>query len=640
MAYKPFKLSDKQINYAKKISETLNLTLPTGISTNLQIYQKFIENNKEAFNKKQNEERYNTILKNLPLPQMAEILGFKQNFAKGDGDWKTYYLGETDKLLMHPVMHATKKFNIYVCSAINQAHDIPPQINIKNLTPLPQDKIRKYNPSKSGGGGDVIQFMLNRTLNYSFADVMNMLHDIALDIKNAEKYGLDCGIVANKDYSIKNIGFSDDKTNSWRMGYTKKMGQALTTYPSNFATRGLKIEEIEECAFKRTENGVIKEKLFISEIGRPPLSRGNSREGLKLKEIDEYGKERYVDYFFKKDKRGNIPAAQETNQFLFSGIYSLNYPIHKIVYENGVKITATGDQTMSFITHDFFDSIRNEKKVDLENHIIDGQKHNIKNSIIAVAQKFGELACKYIEKLSKQKIPEDLKDEISVGLMTRRLGFFYKMDSEQAKQLEFRLNKYTGKDSQRSIVFFNKHLYSENTLLILENPVFDGASAIKLGYVDKDKTLIVGSFGNPNQAFFDNLKVLIQLGGVFHYKNILIGTDNDEAGTNFYNIVNANLLNVYNNILNKYLEKLQQPAKNITNIEEFNAEIQQALKIAKAQGNEEVEKFLSRIDINISRLVPKDNSKDFNEELIKSLKSTQETSWQNDNLNLLRSKNG
>ena len=67
MAYKPFKLSDKQINYAKKISETLNLTLPTGISTNLQIYQKFIENNKEAFNKKQNEERYNTILKNCLL---------------------------------------------------------------------------------------------------------------------------------------------------------------------------------------------------------------------------------------------------------------------------------------------------------------------------------------------------------------------------------------------------------------------------------------------------------------------------------------------------------------------------------------------------------------------------------------------
>ena len=202
--------------------------------------------------------------------------------------------------------------------------------------------------------------------------------------------------------------------------------------------------------------------------------------------------------------------------------------------------------------------------------------------------------------------------------MSRMLLIKDKDDDGQIKRGFIDLEKRMRRGSQRGIGLvgsFPKLEATDQTLLIVENPVLDGTSAIKLGYYDREKTTIAGTLGHPSELFYDTLKTYMKM-ALQCYNRIVIGFDNDEAGDKFSKDMEAKISNIFKELL---LEKinLSRPEL-IKSLDDIKTVSNQILKNHASSLDENTTGLLNKfISFNIERGVPNDSKfKDFNEELV------------------------
>ena len=226
-----------------------------------------------------------------------------------------------------------------------------------------------------------------------------------------------------------------------------------------------------------------------------------------------------------------------------------------------------------------------------------------------------------IKKLSKMEIPSDLKNDEAYGVMSRMLLVKYKDDDGQIKRGFIDMEKRMRRGSQRGISLvgsFPKLETTDQTLLIVENPVLDGASAIKLGYYDREKTTIAGTLGHPSELFYDTLKNYMKR-ALQCYNRIVIGFDNDEAGDKFSKDMEVKISNIFKDLL---LEKinLSRPEL-IKSLDDIKVISNQILKHHASILDENTTGLLKKFaSFNIERGVPNDPKfKDFNEELVEKV---------------------
>ena len=548
--------TSKQIEYAKQIAKTLGISLPDDVYRYYSAMKSFLDKaNSDEYKKAFFEKQKDEIRKNLSLVELLELLGYEEVKGKSCKTYPQYKAsnGEVVTCSIKRTDYPKKSDNyeFYTYFMVKDTSE-PPQLEIKNLV-----KDAKRREFKEGHkGGDIISFLSDRLLDYSYGSIIKMLEAIANNRKNAEKYGFKIGSTAGKDYSLPSASIRrDENYQIWKRGYESETNFFAK---ANVFSRGLEIRgDIQELLDgSNAQNRVSRIKLI-----RP--------------ESDHYE---------------NI------------GAYSISCPTYTI---EGGKLKMIGDQKMNLLTQDFFDIVRK----------------NIKEGSYKTQSTYRADDAKLeatIKKLSKMEIPSDLKNDEAYGVMSRMLLVKYKDDDGSIKRGFIDMEKRMRRGSQRGIGLvgsFPKLETTDQTLLIVENPVLDGASAIKLGYYDREKTTIAGTLGHPSELFYDTLKTYMKM-ALQCYNRIIIGFDNDEAGDKFSKDMEAKISNIFKELL---LEKinLSRPEL-IKSLDDIKIVSNQILKNHASSLNENTTGLLNKfINFNIERGIPNDSKfKDFNEELV------------------------
>lgn len=548
--------TSKQIEYAKQIAKTLGISLPDDVYRYYSAMKSFLDKaNSDEYKKAFFEKQKDEIRKNLSLVELLELLGYEEVKGKSCKTYPQYKAsnGEVVTCSIKRTDYPKKSDNyeFYTYFMVKDTSE-PPQLEIRNL-----GKEAKRREFKEGHkGGDIISFMSDRLLDYSYGSIIKMLEAIVADRKNSEKYGFKIGSTAGKDYSLPSASVRrDENYQIWKRGYE---GESNFFAKANVFSRGLEIRsDIQELLDgSNAQNRINRIKLI-----RP--------------ESDHYE---------------NI------------GAYSISCPTYTI---EGGKLKMIGDQKMNLLTQNFFEIVRDNIK-----------KGSYKpQSTYRVDEARLEAT---IKKLSKMEIPNDLKNDEAYGVMSRMLLVKYKDDDGQIKRGFIDLEKRMRRGSQRGISLvgsFPKLETTDQTLLIVENPVLDGASAIKLGYYDREKTTIAGTLGHPSELFYDTLKTYMKM-ALQCYNRIVIGFDNDEAGDKFSKDMEAKISNIFKELL---LEKinLSRPEL-IKSFDDIKTVSNQILKNHASSLDENTTGLLNKfISFSIERGVPNDSKfKDFNEELV------------------------
>ncbi len=556
--------SIKQIEYARTIAITLGIHLPEDVCRYSSAMNSFIKKAEtpeyqEALKKRSQEafeRRKDEIRKNLSLVELLEMLGYEEVKGKSCRTYPQYkaYNGEVVTCSIHRTEYPKKKdnYDFYTYFMVKDTSE-PPQLEIKAL-----EKSKDRRNFKDGRkGGDIISFMADRLLDYPFGSVVNMLEAIVKDRKSAEKYGLSISSIAGKDFSLPNASVRRDESYQiWKRAYEKDGGFSAKI---GVYSRGLEI---------LTD---IQHLLNGSTDGNNNISR------IKVTRPESY-------------------------HYDTIGVYTVSCPTYTI--ENG-KLKMIGDQKMNLLTQDFFDIVRMNIKVG---------SHKT-NATYRVEKERLEAT---IRKLSKMEIPSDLKNDEAYGVMSRMLLVKYRGDDDRQKVGFIDIEKRMRKGSQRGIALVGSYPRRETkdqTLLIVENPVLDGASAIKLGYYNREKTTIAGTLGHPSELFYDTFKAYMKR-ALQCYNRIVIGFDNDEAGDKFSKDMEAKITDIFKDML---VEKINlEKVDLIKGFDDIKVLSSQILKMHGDSLDESSAALLNSFkNFNIERGVPSNPKfKDFNEELV------------------------
>lgn len=552
--------SEKQLEYAKSIAISLDLDIENEpmkqIFSNGSLTSQFITRFKDEAMKK-NKEINNTklehILKELNFLEFLELLGYEKVKDKYCITYPVMEHPQTkDRVTLRIEYNKEKNLQYYVHFLPKQPNTVE-QFEFKNIQKSNTQRALRLNPSGVVAGGNVIDFILQRTLNYSKIDIINMLSEIATDKSKSINYELNYDAIKNKKYSIPTATeLEEDSYKAWSLDYSNFKQKSNGAY-SDFTFRAIDYQDVKALDTKKS--------LICSAY---------------------------------KSKRTDKPV-----------LFSFSVPSYKIYEEDGAfKVKIIGDQIINVASNKIYNAaldIINDLKI---------QRHT------NVSPRFDpeELEAKAY-KLSKIKLPDELKNNLGYFALECILSVkneygFYKLIND---------NKLMRKNSKRglSIINFPKNREQDDTIgVITENPFLDGISAIKLGYFDKDKTILMGTLGNPSSEFYANLK---QFMNVFSFKKIVIATDNDAAGEKFYEDISIKIEEIAKSLFNEKIQKITgEYEKNfLENIKDMS-DLHRYAKIISAQNlTSKFDRifFENLSNFTVDRLVPK-QGKDFNEELI------------------------
>ena len=577
--------TENQLNFARSIIDTLNLEVENKLLDDKNSVSDFIKTYKTQYYAALNNKpdlRRDFIIENLPLPKFLDLLGYQVVKNKTCPTYPVYDTPNgTDRVTCHlntPKKDSKIQSNFFTFFMVKNTGE-PPQFEIKGIQK--QNQKRAYKETESAGG-TIVDFVLKRTLDYSYNDIMNMLEDIAKSDSNIEKYGFSISKIAGKNYHINPAQISQDNFNIWLESYQK-----IKEIPKD--------EMITKNARGLNFSDDIKNMMAISD--RIKISRVRTQ---------------YDEFFgaifqrsFSKSSRKLISEHEEMPPN--NSLYELSCPICLISKdkENNARFHLVGDQRINIICNDFFDKVR-------ENIALTKQK-NVGFSVRELKYEPQDVI-NLVEKLSKMPIPNDLKNDESIATMAKMLLTKNKTTKEYELITD---QKKTRFGTQRGVSIFGvspQETQNERTMLIVENPILDGFSAIKLGYFDKNKTAIFGTIGHPSQDFYNSMKAFI-FARHKHYNNIAIATDNDEAGEKFYDEIKQKFFEIYKELFSKIVTSATILGQ-IHSFDElkFHANNILSKNLVKTQTAQELMQSIA--DIQILRSIPDRDFKDFNEELI------------------------
>lgn len=584
-------ISEGTKRFIEDIAKKLKIEIPRECYEN-QIYaNKFIEEHKkQAYNAQKK-----FIIENLPLPKMLDLLGLKKDKQKSCTIYPVYKETDGNTIICHYVKPSEENnpynveknyFVFFMPTGVE-----PQQFNIKNLKQATNINKNK----KLSGGGTIIEYILNRTINYDYKDVLNMLEDIAKDENNASKYGLETTNIKNNDYNINESVAMQEKYNNWIKSYKTIRAIKNQEELQKLESRGL---NFYDDIVNMTE---LSHSIKITRMITP-----------KQKAFEEQEKK------YGRGSQGVMP-----NDYLFEiscPTYTLSLCKDPKTQKVDISGFLSGDQRIKVLTSNFFNIVRER----LKNDIVDS---NFIKKIEALDKDDLKLT---IMKLSKINIPQDLfNNKNALNMMAYLLIVKCQKIDDITGNIEKEFWGFTDaqkrmrKNSIRGVSIFGcpkNESANENdrTILIVENPVLDGFSAIKLGYFDKNKTTIMGTFGNPSDTFYNSLKAFLSA-RLIHYKTISISTDRDEAGFKFYNAFKEKIYEIYKEIFSSIV-KSQEVLSKINSMQELQESCKNILEdnLLKQDDSKEIIKAI--LDTKIIRTLPRDeNCKDFNEELVKKI---------------------
>lgn len=522
MANKP--ATNNQIAFIKNICKVLNnkeqLIIPTNILEDFNVASFFINKYKKSYYDVLQSE----ILGKIDFREfLTNVLGGytidKEKASVNSPKFNLYENGtKRDSIVLRFVKdekNPNLEYFVFWIPDGSSSKVMPPQLNLK------LDKLSEQRKVPEKSGGNLIDFISNRALNYSVNDIIGMLYDISQNPNNITNYGLKLrGDTKYEKPSAYKPG-DTEKLNEWRASFKTKNNDFLTLISSsdeNFSFRGLDSQEL-----LKSSSSLL---------------------------IGAYGKKE--DYTF-------LNLTREETKKEFSGIFEIICPTHIIDPSKGMF--QSGYQAIPVIDSNiFFNQVRKEAQTYNGAYPSDSMIENIKNKVY---------------KMSKMDIPSDLNTKKHFGVMSQ----FFKKKIGYINE-----SKLMGKGTIRGItILFKPEKKSENrNLVILENPVLDGMSAIKLGFYDKNNTTLVGTLGNPTQEFFNNLEKVLQVyNGIF--TNIVIATDRDKAGDEFFKKISDKTQQIIANNNYKNLEIFRGlPSEGY---KDYNEELMQVLYGGKKNYN-------------------------------------------------------
>lgn len=239
---------------------------------------------------------------------------------------------------------------------------------------------------------------------------------------------------------------------------------------------------------------------------------------------------RRLEFSFVKTFSKDIKCKVLKNDLDLDCLYMISIPSYDLnVVDNDVRLSIVGDEIIYAASDDFYDIIL-QKSTSLSST----QKAQCLQTSISY-----DFINQLSSSLTKQDVPSALQNPFGYSILYSCLKPIIHKDSYRLKHLRY--------GSKKSMSILGKAFKSKPTkILITENAMLDGISAIKLGYFQSD-TLILGTIGNPTKLFFKNLKTILSYVNI---DTITIATDNDKAGMKFYNLIKSYILNQtnFNNI--------------------------------------------------------------------------------------------
>ncbi|WP_172198905.1 hypothetical protein [Campylobacter sp. RM16188] len=581
--------SKKQQDFAIKIAKVLNKPIDGNMLNSINSIQNFINANKKDFFKKEKEieraEKAEFILKNLSFKKMLELMGYVEERGK---TCRTYpYYKRDNETVILSVKRDTRGFDFFVSfNPKNNAFE-PNQLNIPESVLEKSKFVREYKPHI---GGDVINFVCDRMLSYSYDTVLNLLNEIAKDESNAAKYNLNIAATLGRDYTIPDASVrNQDRFAAWKERYTKVKFAQTVDIADDIKVRGLNLK---------------------ADI----LSLNNTNKST-------------IRAFFPKNPYFDNTPKEPILIGISCGMDMVE----------GGKALMCADQVMYALPENFFSVARKN---------IETYSEKWGSYIVKDSQK--KRVDEIIEKLLKQKIPEDLRTNLGYEVMSKMLLVQTKkekytinvvddnatpdIDDEKNEQ-EFSIGYVDAKKrmregSRRAISFVNfPNKDAQNqTLLIVENPVFDGSSAIKLGYLKKEETTIAGTMGHPSEDFFISLENFFERTLVC-FSRVILSPDNDEKGNEFAQKMAARIVSSLGGLLGRI--GLDIDTSKISSLSELNDTAKEILKAQDATLDDRQKLLLHKFaTFKIIRGVPSAGFKDFNEELLLSKKADKGTAYE------------
>lgn len=576
--------------------KALNLTVEAKIFDDFDACSNFIKQHKLQYDnarKKTNNDNISFIIENLPLPKMLELLGYVTIKGKHCATFPVYDTNSEDgddRITCHlvsPQQDSKIQKNYFVFFMPKDTGE-PPQFQINGLKKLEQK--RDYNQETKNGtksGGTIINFLLNRTLWYSKADVVNMLHDIASDDNNLAKYGFDKTLVANKNYEVSASQMSKDRFEKWITNWQK----------------------IKQISNEEKQQKTARNLNFYSDITNLlPLCNN-----IKISRIETLNDELFGGIY---DKHYDPVKRRVTSKTELTppnnSLFEVSCPICIIREKDGdIEANFVGDQKINVLCDDFFDKVRqNMAKVKQNNFSVNLELEQILKDETKII--------KVVEKLSKMSIPNDLKTKEALSTIAKMLLVKeYDFEAQGYKTTIITDQKKVRTGSHKGVSVFGikaKEEEQNRTMLIVENPILDGFSAIKLGYFDKNKTAIFGTIGNPSQEFYDSMKAFI-FARHKYYSKIAIATDNDEAGEKFFVDIKQKFFEVYKDLFAKIVTSANILGQ-IHSFEDLKFHAQNIIDRNLLKQEQSIDLMKSILNTDIVRQKPPTQYKDFNEELI------------------------
>ncbi|MBZ8002760.1 toprim domain-containing protein [Campylobacter canadensis] len=373
MAY--FSPTEKQIEFSKQIITTLNISYDENIFKDVNKMKLFLDNHKNNYFKKINQTRKteinNFIIENIDLRWLVESLGYTEDKQKTCNSYPFYRSKNGDKFFCHIVENENIKKPFFVFYPVGSTI-ITDQFDIKCLEKNTQPRNFDFENAK---GGNVINFLLNRTLDYKYQDVINMLYEIARDNAKIEYYGL----------KIKDV--SDRK----------------------YVTPDIKTIENENLVFWKNN---YKNEVEAKELNKNDIKNLNFR-GLTYNDLLPYIENSAIK--ITKTKTHNVN----------NNIYSISCLTHNI--QNG-KITACGDQNNNVLDRSFFLEVEQETEKQKRDVSLPTEE---KNKIINIVNKL--IKFKIPEKLLKDEYLYVMQEKLITFYDKNKNKFFVDIQKRMRK---------------------------------------------------------------------------------------------------------------------------------------------------------------------------------------------------------------
>lgn len=541
------------------------------IISNRELATSFISKSLDSFYKHKQDYKIN-ILKNINFEWLLLNLGYVKT-DKSSINSPQYRLGKDIVNLRIDNSQNAKinsdVFNYFIFHTLDDRKNIePPQIEFDNI---PANNKRNFDGQING---NLINFIKDRALAYSEEQILFVLNEIAKD-KDKIKYFFKNVNVIEYDFKINETKIlNKEEKNKKCLDNFNKLKTSEES-DSNYEIRGINLKIYSECMHQKYKAFVIPERI------------DNSTRDLKD----------FSTIFFNKTKD--------------SIIKSIVCPIFNIKDDGFLSVV--GFQKNPIINPEIFNIA---KKIEKEHYhdIMEYIKKEDKNIICS-----DEDVINVYEKLSKKSFPEDVKNSPELmSIITAMLKVQqYNGYNEETKTAIWKTElvnptKKKGQGSLSGVAIVKKpmDLNKKQAIAIFENPIFDGFSALKLGYFGEYDVTIVGSLGTVTNDFLQEINKMFFMG--HPYEKLFIMFDNDEAGMRNKAKIEDSFLKELKKQLLKIVDCDENKINNFKNIQEVCHMILNK-GLYNSQNQKNILEKLSKIEV--VSLTAK-NGKDFNEELL------------------------